>query len=99
MKLHTPPKPIDIIRLTFRKQNFDYEYIMLDDTTIEEVETFLKSVIKKKLRIDPFYTGKRIGIDIRRYTGAKAGKSISISFKDNITPKELKSIILKELQP
>lgn len=97
MKLHQPPKPIDIIRITFRKQNHDYEYIMLDGTTIEDVEVFIKTTIQKKLKIDPFYTGKRIGVDIRRYTGAKAGKSISVSFKDGITPKELKEIILKEL--
>lgn len=98
MKLHTPPPPIDIVRISFRKKGYNYEYIMLEETTIEEVERFIKDTIQERVKIDPFYTGDRIGVDIRRYKGAKAGKSVSVSFKDVITPSELKSIILQELQ-
>ena len=98
MKLHTPHPPIETVRLSFRKKGYDYEYIMLDETTIEEVERFVKDTILKRVKIDPFYTGGRIGVDIRRYKGAKAGKSISVSLKDVITPSELKSIILQEVQ-
>lgn len=98
MKLHTPPEPIEVIRMTFRKQKHKYEYIMVQEATLEEVEKFLKKTIASKIKIDPFYTGNRVGIDIRHYVGGKAGKSKSISFKDSITPKELKEIILKELK-
>lgn len=98
MKIHIPREPLEVIRLTFRKKEYDYEYIILEDTSIPEVKEFLKSVINKEVKIDPFYTGDRIGIDIREYRGSKAGVSESVSFKDSITPIELKEVILKALK-
>ena len=98
MKIYEPRPPIEIVRITIRKKGCNYEYIMLEETTPPQVMEFCKSVINREIEIDPFYTGDRIGIDIREYKGSKAGVSESISFKDSITPVELKEVILKSLK-
>lgn len=70
---------------------------MLERDTIENVMFFLKDIINNNISIDPFYNGPRISIDIRLYEGKIYGDSKTLSFKDSITPIELKELILKHL--
>lgn len=97
MRLYNPPPPIQTIRLTFRKQGYSYEYLMLEFEEVEKVKKFLEDTIVKNVNLNPFSLDKRVAIDIREYKGAKAGKSTSISFKTCITPLELKEIVLNSI--
>lgn len=97
LKLHTPPPPIKIVRLTFRKTGYGYEYIMLQHEDIPVVIKEISTIIENELIHSPFEKGAKIGIDIRAYEGSKAGTSKSISFNHKITPKELKELILKNI--
>ena len=94
MKLYTPMTPPETFRLTFRKQGFKMTYLILEESTIEEIEVFLKTLIPNLITIDPFYIGDRIGIDIREYRGKEVGKSKTVSFKHQISPEELKHLLL-----
>nr|WP_317632310.1 hypothetical protein [uncultured Flavobacterium sp.] len=97
MKLYTTPPPKKLTRLTFRKQGYNYEYLLLKYEPLEEVKKKLEKLITDNIKIDPFATSKRIGIDIREYEGKKAGQSISLSFKSEVTPKELQELIFNIL--
>lgn len=97
MKLYKQPEPIEIVRLTFRKIGQQYEYLILEKEDLENVSKTLKHIILKNIRIDPFYSGKKVAIDIRQYKGKKAGKSISVSFKSEVSISELREIVLNNL--
>lgn len=97
MRLHIPPPPIQTIRLTFRKQGYNYEYLMLEFEEVEKVKKSLEEIIVKKVNLNPFSLDKRVAIDIREYKGAKAGKSSSISFKADLSPIELKEVVLNSI--
>lgn len=97
MRLYNPPPPIETIRLTFRKQGYNYEYLMLEFEEVEKVKRFLEETIVKNVTLNPFTLDKRVAIDIREYKGAKAGKSTSLSFKADLSPIELKEVILNSI--
>ncbi len=96
MKLYIPT-PVYLMRINIKKQGEQTEFITLCETTQEETHDFIKNIIEKQ-NISPFAKGKLTNIEIREASGAKNGKSISLSFK-GLKPKEVYSLIIKHLEP
>lgn len=84
--------PQIIIRLQIVKQGDPVEYLSLQDTSMEEVETIVKELVIKQ-NLSPFAKGKRTAVNIRPFVGAKAGKQKSISFI-GLSPKQTLNLIL-----
>lgn len=84
--------PVLIIRLQIARQGEQVEYLSLQETTAEEVETIVKELIIKQ-NLSPFAKGKRTAVNIRPFVGAKAGKQKSISFI-GLSPKQTLDLII-----
>ena len=98
MKLHGPPPPVELIRIHIRKKGHKYTYLAFEETTVEEVVAFVQDVVKDCLKHDPFLKGSRVAADVRHFIGKKAGRSKTVSFESNITPAELRELLLTEFQ-
>lgn len=96
MKLFIPEKNY-VIRLQILKQGEQAEYINLSETTMDEVEEFLRVVITDNVEISPFQNGRVTAINIRESLGGKNGVSRTISFK-GLNPKETHDLIIKNLE-
>ncbi len=88
-------EPTDFIRISIARQGDVTEYLSLVETTIPEVEVFLKELISSK-NLSPFAKGKRTSINLREALGGMNGKSKSISFR-GLSPKETTDLIVKKL--
>lgn len=97
MKLYVPAPPVKTVRLTFRKLGNKLEYLIIEYKPLDEVRDSLSAIINSKVSINPSYRGNKVAIDIREYEGKKAGKSISISFKADLSPIELKEVVLNSI--
>lgn len=73
------PEPDDIIKVIIYKVGEGRQYLNLYDTTLEEVEAFIKKVIQDK-NLSVFEGGKKTQIQIRPYKGGQyliGAKSVS----------------------
>lgn len=98
MNLYVPAPPVKTVRLTFRKLGNKLEYLIIEYKPLDEVRDCLSAIINSKVSINPSYRGNKAAIDIREYEGKKAGKSISISIKSEISSKELRQIVLDSIE-
>lgn len=92
MKIHSNEER-KLVRIEIAKGN-DREYIILEDTEVEEVKEYVSYLMLKFGQDEP--KGERIKAQIRNYTGRKMGSSKTISCF-GITPIELKGHIESEL--
>lgn len=77
MKEYKIPKLL--IRLSIKKQGEQTRYLTLCDTSLSEVEMFVRNVMQK--HVYPFETGKVTSVVIRESINGVNGKSVSVSFK------------------
>ena len=78
MELYKPAEPVEIFRLTVRRQGEKNIHLSVHKTTAEKIKDELKNILAP--HVDPFAEGKKTGIDIRRAMGAENLEATSISF-------------------
>lgn len=84
---------VPYIHVSIMKVGDKTEYLPLEDTNSQEVQDMIKKVVESQ-HLSVFETGKKTQVIIREYVGAKAGKSVSISFR-GLSPEKTKELILK----
>ncbi len=84
---------VPYIHVSITKFGDKTQYLPLEDTNSQEVQDMVKKVIESQ-NLSVFETGKKTQVIIREYVGAKAGKSVSLSFR-GLSPSKTKELILK----
>jgi hypothetical protein len=84
-----------IIRLAIIKHPENTEYLSLNETTLQEVEEYLKNLIGSQ-NLSPFLKGKKTMINIRESVDGKNGKGFNLSFR-GMSPNEVFKLIETDL--
>lgn len=79
MNLYLKPT-VKLIRLTISKSGEHAQYLALENTTLNDVEYFIKQIITNNVQSDPFKKDKKTSIVIREYQDGINGISKSVSF-------------------
>lgn len=95
MKIHTPPPPLELVRVTVRKTGHKTESLTLEDTTPAQFLAWAKLLIETQ-QISPFEGGYKTAIEAREYAEKQNGKTTSISFH-GLDPEKVKALIIEKL--
>lgn len=96
MKIYKPLPPPQLLRINIKKQGVKSQHIVICECEQSQFYDYVKSLIESQ-KLSVFQRGKLTNVEIRRATGSRNGKSISLSFK-GLEPKQVYEIIINDLK-
>jgi hypothetical protein len=95
MRLYKEPEKIDLMRINIKKQGFKTIHIAVEETNLDELLNYLKTLILGQ-KLSPFIQGNRTIIEVRESIKGENKKSKSFAFY-GLNPEDVEKIILNNL--